>query len=208
METFFFYLPWNWETFGFNGSVMKLFLRHKPILLFIINEHEKKWHCAPSEDSAQSAHLIRVFVLCSMGCPRPKMSSCEQQRLLSDCADSYAGMSLRWAHIAFCMFCRALAQTDFPIAHIQGMPSHPSLRSTAICFYLPYIGLNQMTILSVELWYTFEFQLQAQESNKKPYRRKAYEKYVDHCLEMFLIIMIKLILTKRYNTNYKFGEKI
>ena len=38
-----------------------------------------------------------------------------------------------------------------------------------------------MTILSVEPRYTFEFQLQAQESNKKPYTRKAYEKYMDNC---------------------------
>ena len=59
----------------------------------------------------------------------------------------------------------------------------------------------QMTILPVEPRYTFEFQLQAQESNKKPYTRK------DHCFEMFLAIMIKLILTKSYNTIYKFGQK-
>ena len=65
-----------------------------------------------------------------------------------------------------------------------------------------------MTILSAEVEprYTFEFQLQAQESYKKQYTRKAYEKYVDRCFEMFLAIMIKLILIKFYNTNYKFGE--
>ena len=61
---------------------------------------------APSEDSDQPAHsrsLIRIFtgrILDSPGCKGCKVSSHEQLRLRSDCADAQADLSLRWAHIS------------------------------------------------------------------------------------------------------------
>ena len=56
----------------------------RSILLSQRMKNPTKWHCAPNEDSAQPAQprsLIRVFVWRSIGSPRPKMSSREQQRL-------------------------------------------------------------------------------------------------------------------------------
>ena len=49
--------------------------------------HDKtnKMTCAPSEDSEQPGHLpnlIRVFAMRSMGSLGPKISSCEQRRLI------------------------------------------------------------------------------------------------------------------------------
>ena len=47
-----------------------------------------------------SLSLIRIFnwrILDSQGC---KVSSCGQRRLISDCADAQADMSLRWAHMS------------------------------------------------------------------------------------------------------------
>ena len=40
----------------------------------------------------------------------PKLSSCGQWRLWSDWADAQADLSLRWAHMPFCRFCREAAQ--------------------------------------------------------------------------------------------------
>ena len=57
---------------------------------------------APSKDSDQSAHsrsLIRIFtgrIFDSQGC---KASPWGQRRLLSDCVDAQADLSLRWTHI-------------------------------------------------------------------------------------------------------------
>ena len=65
--------------------------------------------CAPSEYSDQPAHsrsLIRIFtgrIFNSQGC---KVSSCEQRRLRSDCADAQADLSLRWAHTSDGTFSR------------------------------------------------------------------------------------------------------
>ena len=61
--------------------------------------HDKtnKMACAPSEDSDQPGHPS-------------KLSSCGQQRLLSDWADAQADLSLRWAHMPFCWFWHEAAQ--------------------------------------------------------------------------------------------------
>ena len=65
--------------------------------------HDKtnKVTCAPSEYSDQPGHppsLIRVFAVHSVGSEGPKLSSCGQQRLGSDWADTQADLSLRWVH--------------------------------------------------------------------------------------------------------------
>ena len=46
-----------------------------------------------------------------------KLSSCGQWRLWSDWADAQADLSLRWAHMPFCMFCRAAAHTVLHVYH-------------------------------------------------------------------------------------------
>ena len=72
-----------------------------------------KMACAPSEDSDQPGHpprLIRVIAVRSLGSKGLKLSSCGQRRLRSDWADSQTDLSLRWAHMPFCRFCRALAR--------------------------------------------------------------------------------------------------
>ena len=84
-----------------------------PICLHLQNitapQREKKslQTCAPSEDSDQPMHshsLIRIFtrrILDSQGC---QVSSCEQRRLRSACADAQADFSLRWVHMSEGMF--------------------------------------------------------------------------------------------------------
>ena len=58
--------------------------------------------CAPSEDSDQPAHsssLIRMYILRMLDSQGCKVSSCEQRRLRSDCANAQSDLSLRWAHM-------------------------------------------------------------------------------------------------------------
>ena len=59
--------------------------------------------CALSEDSYQFAHLrrlIRIFTERILDSQGRKFSLCRQRRLLSDCADAQADLSLRWAHMS------------------------------------------------------------------------------------------------------------
>ena len=71
--------------------------------------------CASSEDSDQLAHsrrLIRLVtgrILDSQGC---QVSSCEQRRLWSHCADAHADMSLHWANMSEDTISHVAAQTD------------------------------------------------------------------------------------------------
>ena len=68
--------------------------------------------CAPSDDSDQPWHppsLIRLFAVriekaCVISLP---LST--QRRLWSDWVDAQADLSLRWAHMALCWFCRMVA---------------------------------------------------------------------------------------------------
>ena len=64
--------------------------------------------CAPIDDSGKPAHpcsLIRVFARQSLGSQGSQPSSGGQRRLLSDCADAQADLSLRWAHMQSCRKC-------------------------------------------------------------------------------------------------------
>ena len=88
---------------------------HNQVLLNIWAAPWQNQHndCAPSEDSDQPGHppsLIRVFAVCLMGSWGPKRSSCGQRRLWSDLADAQVDLSLRWAHMPFCCFCREAAR--------------------------------------------------------------------------------------------------
>ena len=77
-----------------------------------------KMASAPSEDSDQPGHppsLIRVLAMRSMGSLGHKLFSCGQRRLRSDWASAQSDLSLRWAHIPFCWFCRVLAHLLFCI---------------------------------------------------------------------------------------------
>ena len=58
-----------------------------------------------SEDLNQTWHppsVISVIAVQSVGSQGPKVSTCGQWRLWSDCADAQADLSLRWAHRSFC----------------------------------------------------------------------------------------------------------
>ena len=59
---------------------------------------------------AQMTGLTIVFAVRSIGSLGPKLSSCRQRRLWSDCADAQADLSLRWARMPFCLFCHEAAQ--------------------------------------------------------------------------------------------------
>ena len=72
----------------------------------------------PSEDSDQTGHLLRltrVFHCTQWIAKDPSFlyGDCEDW---SDRADVQADLRLRWAHMSFCWFCRALAQMIFTIA--------------------------------------------------------------------------------------------
>ena len=72
--------------------------------------------CAPSEDSDQPA-LRAVWSKSSQDAfwiaKDAKSFSCGQGRLLSDCADAQADLSLRWAHMWEGTFCNDSALIDF-----------------------------------------------------------------------------------------------
>ena len=69
--------------------------------------------CAPSEDSDQPGHppsLIRAFAV-HLKIPWVlSYSLSAQRRLWPDWADAQADLSLCWAHLPFCWFCRATTQ--------------------------------------------------------------------------------------------------
>ena len=68
--------------------------------------------CASSEDSIKPAHsrsLIRVFHGRILDSQERTVSSCGQRRLLSDCVDVQADLSLRWTYISEVTFSRVTA---------------------------------------------------------------------------------------------------
>ena len=68
---------------------------------------------APSEDSDQHGHLpslIRLFAVRMKKHWTLNYLLSAQWRLWSDWVDAQADLSLRWAHISFCWFCRPAAQ--------------------------------------------------------------------------------------------------
>ena len=68
--------------------------------------------CAPSEDSDQPGHassLIRVFVVRMKKAWVLSYPLSAQQRGWSDWANALADLSLRWAHVSFCLFCHEAA---------------------------------------------------------------------------------------------------
>ena len=83
------------------------------ILEQIHKEYSGPMACAPSEDSDQPGHppsLIRVFAVHMKKAWVLSYSLRAQRRLWSDWADAQADLSLPWAHMSFCWFCRALAE--------------------------------------------------------------------------------------------------
>ena len=70
-----------------------------------------KWLCS-SEDSDQHGHLpglIRVFAVRIRETVGPKLPTECKRKLLSDWEDAQAHLSLCWAHMPFCWFCRVAA---------------------------------------------------------------------------------------------------
>ena len=103
--------------------------------------------CAPSEDSDQPGHppsLIRVFAVPvrsvfavrSLSNQGPNASSCGQRRLWSDWADVQADQRLRWAHMSYCWFYRAVLNCEFSSAHRE---SFKRVRDVALCLKLPLV---------------------------------------------------------------------
>ena len=105
---------------GFGWGNIENFIpvnRNTEINIKIINEppHDKtnKVACAPSEDSDQPWHspsLIRVFAVRMKKALVFSYPLSTQRRLRSDWADAQADLSLRWAHVSVCWFCRVVAQ--------------------------------------------------------------------------------------------------
>ena len=90
-----------------DDTLISLFMTYEPPL-----DKTNTMICATSKDSDQPGHppsLIRVFAVRSMGNKGPNLSSCGQRRLWSDWADVQPDLSLRWAHMPFCLFCHEAA---------------------------------------------------------------------------------------------------
>ena len=97
-------------TICFKFSVLRWGLRSRVI-------NRKSWHepphditnklaCAPSEDSDQPRHppsLIRVFPVRTKKAWVLSYPLSAQRKLWSDWADAQADLSLRWAHMPFCV---------------------------------------------------------------------------------------------------------
>ena len=69
--------------------------------------------CAPSEDSDQLGYppsLIRVFLCTQWVAMGPRFLQTDSEDSWSDWADAQADLSLRWAHMPFCLFCHEAAQ--------------------------------------------------------------------------------------------------
>ena len=69
--------------------------------------------CVTSEDSEQPVHppsMAWVLGYPSLDSLKTVEGTCDQQSLLSDCADVQADLRLQWLHKSYCRFCRALAQ--------------------------------------------------------------------------------------------------
>ena len=106
----------------FNNPVLHFFVYHQiyppcfhfiknntPFLNELLHDKTNKLTCAPSRDSDQPGHpssLMRAFVV------RMKKHWAFNYLLSedwSDRADAQAGLSICWAHMSFCWFCRAAA---------------------------------------------------------------------------------------------------
>ena len=89
-----------YETLSTNGLMSDL------VPLVTYETHRQKTYlrtCAPSEDSDQPAisrSLTRSFAGRNLVSQGYNVSSCVQRRLLSDCADAQADLSLCWAHMS------------------------------------------------------------------------------------------------------------
>ena len=82
-------------------------------------EHDEtiKMICAPSEDSDQPGHLPSLISLrClheeTMGHKLPTV--CTAKTLIRLCWWAHADLSLSWAHMSFCWFCRDVTQISWP----------------------------------------------------------------------------------------------
>ena len=121
--------------------------------------HDKtnKMACAPSEDSDQPGHspsLIRVFVVRSKDSQGPNAFSCGQRWLWSAWGGGggQADLSLRWAHMPFCWFCRAAAHMwTFPKSSGKSKP-RLQLRNTSLRNATEKSTLKYCNISCLQIW--------------------------------------------------------
>ena len=71
--------------------------------------------CAPQQRLRSAWASIRVFAVRMKKAWVVRYPLSAQQRLCSGWADAQTDLSLRWAHMPFCWFCRALAQNKVKI---------------------------------------------------------------------------------------------
>ena len=93
---------------------------------------------APSKDSDQPGHLPslnRVFAVRMKKHWALNYLLSAQWRLWSDWADAQADLILRWVHMSFCWFCRAVAQVHFALHFLSILVVTLFLISFALCTY-------------------------------------------------------------------------
>ena len=93
--------------------------------------HDKTYNktCVTSKDSDQPVHppsMARVLIYPSLDSPKAVEGTCDQRRLLSDCADAQSDQSLRWSHVLN-RYCCALAQIWYSKTNTMASPDKPKI---------------------------------------------------------------------------------
>ena len=95
------------------GSVYKYLKQESQVWIYEpLHDKTNKMMCAPSEDSdpGHLPSLIRVFPVRMKEYWAFNYLLCTHWRLWSDWVDAQSDLSLRWAHMSFCCFCRTVAR--------------------------------------------------------------------------------------------------
>ena len=97
-------VPFSHELAHLFSTLILVLLLYEPL-----HDKTNKMTCAPSKDSDQPGHLIRVFAVRLKKHWVLNYLLSAQWKLWSDWADAQADLSLSCAHMLFCWFCHAAA---------------------------------------------------------------------------------------------------
>ena len=116
-----------------------------------------KWHVRPAKTqiSLGICPVWSASLLCTQWVPKDKLSSCGQRRLWSAWADAQADLTLRWAHMPLCRFCRELVKVCFSRKVISTKRKEFAPKREANSYLYsrqPFQkgGLNILTVVSLE----------------------------------------------------------
>ena len=157
---------------------------------------------APSEDSDQPENLhslIRVFVICMKKHCVLSYPLRALRRFWSDWADGQADLSLRWAHISFCWFCRAAAHMSNKGKHHLPLRTRPLISITSqitftrflsVRYHMPLNGsvINALNIENIwaTAWQNQQNDLCAQQKLRSAWESTQSDQSLDCVLNEYL----------------------